>query len=681
MQLIMKPKYSYSATSCLIRSKSLKGRMKQKIRCIAIIFLFFFFVNCNRDTLLSPNGNIEVKTRTGDSIGFVISFKGETVLNLSSIDFTFKSAQPFGSDLKISEVRTRVIDESWEPILRTEKTVFNHCNEMIYTLIEKNEPYRKVHLTVRAYDDGVAYMIEFFGSGTDTSLIIKEENNVFNFRDDHYCWAADYGDYNSSFESEFIEYQLSEISDQMVIGLPVTVKINEGLYLALTEAMLVDYAGMYLKPAKVTSGFGLRSQLAPLPGQDEKGEKVRIKLPHKTPWRVIMIGETPGSLIESNIIVNLNEPCKLKDVSWINPGMCAWDHWWSGDVNAKTEVIKEYIDLAADMGWPYQLIDWQWYGVPRTSELFIKDSDDITKPSDSINMPEVLEYAKMKGVRCWLWLHWRDLNRHNMDTVFALYESWGIAGVKIDFMNRDDQEMVNWYREVIETAAKYHLMVNFHSSYKPTGIRRTFPNLLTREGVLGNEYNKESNRVTPEHMVTIPYTRMLAGPMDFTPGGFLNRSPMNFRYQPVPATVQGTRCNTLAQFVVYESPLTIACDHPKHYRNAQGIDFLKLIPTVWDQTKVISGSIGEFILIARKSGDNWFVAAMNNNIPRVLDADFTFLDEGDFQMISYADAADTDLYPERLVQSETNVNRNSFLKISMAVGGGFAAFLSPVKQQ
>lgn len=651
------------------------------IRCMAIIFLFFCCNSCIKDTLVSPNGDIEVKTKIGDNISLIISFRGENILNISPIDFSFTNAQQFCSDLKVTETRVGIINESWEPVLKTEQTILNRCDEIIYTLCEKNEPYRKVHLTIRVYDDGVAYRTEFFKSETDTILIIKEENNIFNFLANHTCWAADYSGYNSSYESEYIKYQLSEISDQMVIGLPLTVRINEGIYLALTEAMLVDYAGMYLKPVKVPSGFGLRSQLAPLPGKDKKGEKVRLNLPHNTPWRVIMIGDTPGSLIESNIIMNLNEPCRLMDLSWIKPGMCAWDHWWSGDVKANTEAIKEYIDLAAEMGWPYQLIDWLWYGVPRTSELYVKDSDDITKPKDSINMPEVLEYAKMKGVKCWLWLHWRDLNRHNMDTVFALYEAWGIAGVKIDFMNRDDQEMVNWYRKVIETAAKYHLMVNFHSSYKPTGIRRTFPNLLTREGVLGNEYNKESNRVTPEHMVTIPYTRMLAGPMDFTPGGFLNRSPINYKYQQVPATVQGTRCNTLAQFVVYESPLTIACDHPKHYRNAQGIDFLKLVPTVWDQTKVISGSIGEFILIARKSGDNWFVAAMNNIIPRELEMNFSFLDQREYQMITYADAADADIYPEKLIQTKKIVNRNSILKISMTVGGGYAAFLSPINQQ
>ena len=264
-----------------------------------------------------------------------------------------------------------------------------------------------------------------------------------------------------------------------------------------------------------------------------------------------------------------------------------------------------------------------------------------------------------------------------MDTVFALYKAWGIAGVKIDFMNRDDQEMVNWYEKVMKTAAKYHLMIIFHSSFKPTGTQRTYPNVLTTEGVLGNEYNKESARVTPEHMVTIPFTRMLAGPMDFTPGGFLNRSPVNFVFQSVPATVQGSRCNTLAQFVVYESPLTIACDHPEHYRNQPGIEFLKSFPTIWDRTVVLNGSIGEFITIARRSGDRWYLGAMNNSIPRELELKMSFLDDGNYQMISYADANEPPANPMDLIKSTDTINRNTTLSIYMNEGGGFAARMIP----
>ena len=656
-------------------------RMAKKITFHAAFFaLILCYYGCKGDQLTSPDGNINVKIHVEDSVYFSVFFRDELILRLSPLDFTFKDAQPLGKGLEIHELKQRVIHESWKPVLKKEETVIDHCSEAVYCLTEKMSPYRKVRLTARVYDDGFAYRTEFLKSGYDSVLIIMDEKDMFTFTADHHCWAADYSGYQSSQEGEFVKRNLSGITDPMVIGLPVTVKINDSTWVALTEAMLVDYPGMYLKRADTRSGYSLRSQLAPLPGQDENGEKARIALPHKTPWRVIMIGKTPGRLIESNIIVNLNEPCQWKDISWIRPGMCAWDHWWSGDVNATTEAIRDYIDLAAEMDWPYQLIDWQWYGVPRTSRLFKKDSDDITRAVDAIDLPGVLDYAKRKGVRCWLWLHWRDLNRHNIDTVFTLYKAWGIAGVKIDFMNRDDQEMVNWYEKVMKTAAKYQLMIIFHSSFKPTGTQRTYPHVLTTEGVLGNEYNKESARVTPEHMVTIPFTRMLAGPMDFTPGGFLNRLPVNFVFQPVPATVQGSRCNTLAQFVVYESPLTIACDHPEHYRNQPGTDFLKSFPTIWDRTVVLNGSIGEFITIARRSGDRWYLGAMNNSIPRELELKMSFLDDGNYQMMSYADFNEPPANPMDLIKSTDTINRNTTLRIFMNEGGGFAARIIPLPE-
>jgi alpha-glucosidase len=202
--------------------------------------------------------------------------------------------------------------------------------------------------------------------------------------------------------------------------------------------------------------------------------------------------------------------------------MCAWDHWWSGEVKMDNETLKKYIDLASEMGWPYQLIDWQWYG------LYNKPEANITQPAPHIDMPGILAYAKNKNVKCWVWLHSNDVTNSDWDKACEIYKSWGVAGVKIDFMDRDDQEMVNWYDRIVKTAAKYQLMVNFHGAYKPDGYRRTYPNLVTREGVLGNEWNKWSLLVTPEHMVTLPFTRMLAGPMDFTPGGFLNRTSDKF---------------------------------------------------------------------------------------------------------------------------------------------------------
>jgi alpha-glucosidase len=261
-----------------------------------------------------------------------------------------------------------------------------------------------------------------------------------------------------------------------------------------------------------------------------------------------------------------------------------------------------------------------------------------------------------------------------MDEAFALYESWGISGVKIDFMARDDQEMVNWYHKVVKKAAEHKLVVDFHGAYKPTGWSRTYPNLLTREGVLGNEYSKWSSRITPEHNVTLPYTRMLAGHMDYTPGGFLNATAESFR-NGAPAQVMTTRAHQLAMFVVYYSPYTVACDHPANYAGQPGIEFLKEVPTIWDDTKFISGEVGEYIVMARKKDDRWFLGGMNNSEQRDLNIHLDFLQEGKYKIHYFKDSPDSNVKPADISIGVDTVQGGQYFQVRMEKGGGFAAFI------
>jgi alpha-glucosidase len=333
-----------------------------------------------------------------------------------------------------------------------------------------------------------------------------------------------------------------------------------------------------------------------------------------------------------------------------------------------TETIRQYIDLAAAMGWKYQLIDWQWYG------QYNRPDADVTTVNPDVDMPEVLQYAEEKGVKCWLWLYWTDIDRQ-LEEAFALYEKWGVAGVKIDFMARDDQEMVNWYHKVVREAAEHHLMVNFHGAYKPTGMRRTLPNMMTREGVLGNEYNAWSTRITPDHDVTLPFTRMLAGQMDYTPGGFLNRGKGEFRAGH-PTQVMGTRCHTLAKFVVYNSPITTVCDHPDHYYGEPGVEFLKEVPAVWDETKVLNGEIGEYITMARRSGNKWFIGSMTNSYERTLKIPFDFLGNKNYVIHTFRDVNGD---PVSVNMETKKITGDDELTIHMQPGGGFAAYLVPAE--
>jgi alpha-glucosidase len=445
--------------------------------------------------------------------------------------------------------------------------------------------------------------------------------------------------------------------------------------MAITEADLTNWAGMYLRK-KGISGDGkdvsLVSDLSPLP--DGTG-KVRVVPGSASPWRVMMIGNTPGKLVESQLVNNLNDPCAIDDPSWILPGISAWDHWWSGEVKMDTRTIKEYIQLAADMGWEYMLIDWHWYGAP-----FITDGEwkadpeaDITTVNPSVDMPQIREFAAEKKVKLILWLLWDHVEKQ-MEEAFPLYEKWGIAGVKIDFMARDDQEMVNWYHKVVKKAAEHHLVVDFHGAYKPTGWSRTYPNLITREGVLGNEYSKWSFRITPEHNVTLPFTRMLAGAMDYTPGAFLNVTPENFR-TGVPATVMNTRAHQLAMFVVYFSPYTVACDHPGNYKKQPGIEFLKQVPTTWDDSRVLAGEVGKYIVMARRKGNRWYLGAMGDSNRREIQVDLDFLPSGTYRLHYFRDSEASDRQPELIETGDEQINAGQNLKINMASGGGFAGWI------
>ena len=395
---------------------------------------------------------------------------------------------------------------------------------------------------------------------------------------------------------------------------------------------------------------------------------MKAETPHHSSWRGLMIGRQPGRLIESEIIHNLSTPSKLADASWVKPGMMAWDHWWSGDTIMDTATIKSYIQLAADMGWEYQLIDWQWYGEPNKPEA------DITTVIDTLDMAEVRRFAQERGVRLWLWLHWTDVDRDDAyKKPFALYEEWGIAGVKIDFMDRDDQEMVNWYEKITAAAAEHKLMVNFHGAYKTSGFDRTYPNQVTREGILGNEYNKWSTRVTPEHKLTLPFTRFLAGPADFTPGGFVNRQPAQFQTNVKPTQVQGTRAGELALFVCYDSPVSCVCEHPDRIRNQPGADFLKLVPTVWDETRVLEGAIGQHLLMVRQAGDTWFLGAMTGREPRELAVKLDFLNVGRWRMQLWRDADDGGEYAEHVELQQRSVWAGDELMLKLAPGGGCVA--------
>jgi alpha-glucosidase len=616
----------------------------------------------------SPDNNIAVNISNAEKLTYSVTFKSQNIINQSPMGFEFKDEEPMTGNFLVTDQKTKSINETWIPVVKSKHAqVIDNYNELHLYLKEKSAPIRQMELIIRAYNDGAAFQYKLSRAAKIGDRQITKELTTFNIPGDPKAWIVEYGKYSTSNEAEFFEHPLSYLSEKSIAGMPLLMEYNAKCWVAITEAKIDNYAAFYIG----TNGTAnqLTTKLVPLPGEQEDGVKVRFSDEVYTPWRVIMTGETPGTLIESEIIQNLNDPCAIKDPSWIKPGMSAWDHWWSGEVKMEMPVIKQYIDLASEMGWPYMLVDWQWYGKFNSPEA------DITKWAPQINIPEIIEYARSKNVKILLWLYSSDVNRNAaFRNAFPLYHKWGVAGIKIDFMDRDDQHMVNWYHDIIKCAADNQLLVDFHGAYKPDGIIRTYPNMITREGVMGNEYYKFSDKMSPEHNVKLAFTRMLAGQMDYTPGGFKNVTKEQFKQQ-TPALVWNTRAAELSKFVIYESPLTVVCDHPDKILNQAGADFLKVVPTTWDDIRFLGGYPGEYVAIAKQSGDRWFLGVMNNSIERSVEINLNFLPAGNYTIEMWADTKKSDKEPTDLKKSERSVKSGDTIKVTMAKNGGFVGVL------
>ncbi len=642
--------------------------------------------------LKSPDGRIRIEIDpemlaqpSGRSLGYRVHFKDALLLSDSRLGVTLRGQAPFGTGLAVEKASTQTIDETWTAISGKRRVEHAKANELTLVLRETSPAKRAITYTFRAYDDGIAFRYEIPSQpGLEQFAIISEESE---FALPHNCtvFAADFGGFHTHQESEYPKTAISQLKFSHPYGSPLLIEHSSGRWAALSEAATKDWAVSAF--GRVSTGdYTLQTLLTPR--WDDPSVAVLSQTMRASPWRVVLIGDSPLRLIESSLVQNLNEPCALADTSWIKPGIAAWDRWWSGDYAPDTaikpgmsmEAMKYYIDFAAEMGWPYQLVDWTWYGEPFhpvKGDRGANPTADITRAIPGMDIPALVAYAQQKGVRLLLWIEWSQANRQ-MDEAFALYEKWGIAGVKIDFTAREDQEMVNFYHRTAAKAAAHHLMLDIHGAYRPDGLSRTYPNFMTREGVLGNEYNKWSARTTPTHCVTLPFTRGLLGEMDFTPGGWRQKSVEEFRHSDwsKPGTfVMGTRCFQLAMFVVYDSGFTVACDSPYSYRSSPaGLDFLKQVPTRWDDTQALAGEPGSHVAIARRNGDVWYVGAMSEGA-RTLQLPLSFLGAGEWNAELWTDGPDAAEYPDRLVRSSRVLKANATLSLELVKAGGAVVVL------
>jgi len=604
---------------------------------------------------------------------YQVKYKGTEMIKDSRLGLTFSDGA--FSDLKFQKAITRKGIEEYDLIVGKTSHVVDSYNEV--TILIRSAD-KQINLVVRAFNDGLAFRYDFVSSKSD-SLILTEERNEFNVAGDPLLKALYLPNYLSSHEGLYTTTSVSKTPDGTLMDMPVLFQFPNA-YMSITEAALLDYAGTYL----LKGNGSIRSALSPWPGQS--AIKVKMKAPHKSPWRVFLISDRIGTLIESNIITSLNAPSKIADTSWIKPGKTTFP-WWNGNVVPDTlnppgnnfVTQKYHIDFCARNGIEYHsVVEYglhQWYvddGIPFSPG----PNSDVTRAVPGLDMKEVCDYAHSKGVDVRVWVHWGALYP-KIDAAFAQFEKWGLSGMMIDFMDRDDQQMVNIQTEMLEKAAKHHLHIQFHGAYKPTGLHRTYPNELTREGTLNYEVDKwNPDGLSPEHDLDIVFSRMLAGATDYHLGGFRAVTKDKFRTQFTRPLVLGTRAHMMAMYVVLESYLGMVCDYPEAYEGQPGFEFVSTVPTIWDETKVLDAKVGEYVVIARRKRNQWFIGAINNSTARELSVPLKFIGDGSRDAVIYSDAPDITTDPNHISKEERTVDKSGMLKIKLAPGGGFACVLT-----
>lgn len=640
-------------------------------------------------TVESPDQRIrlEVVAREG-MLSYAVSRDGVMVISPSPLGLVTSEGSIDGNSMQAKGAERKTVDDVYRPVVGKASSVPDRYNQLELTFAGKGTS-TNLRLVARAYDEGVAFRYVLPQQKDAKDLSIISESTGFFFPADYRCWGFNPGRYENSHEGEFDPIQASAIRASHLFDAPLVCKTGTGqTTFAIAEADKRDYAGAYFS-GRGDGGLGLQLALSPHAEVDPNAgylkPAVHVSLAEKplvSPWRVVMMADTPGGLTASNLIATLGSPSALADTSWIKPGKAAWD-WWNGwavnipDAGVNTATYKAYIDHAASMGLEYILIDEGWY--EGSSET--PSPGNVTEPIAQMDMPAIIAYAREKGVGVWVWLQWKQLDQQ-MDEALALYESWGVKGIKVDFMDRNDQDMVGFYHKLMSKTAAHRLMVNLHGAYPPDGLTRTYPNYMTQEGVLGAEYNKWSTRVTATHNVTLPFTRMILGPIDYTPGGFRSLTPEQFAVQKRSTRpfVQTTRGQAVAMYVVYDSPLMMVADSPEAYKNADGswadgARFIGQVPTTWDETRVLEGDIGQYIVTARRKGRDWYIGAMTNETARVLDVPLTFTENGvTYRASILEDGEDIN----HLRSSEKQVTAKSRIKLSLAASGGSVVVLSPV---
>jgi alpha-glucosidase len=645
------------------------------LTCLFFAILFAGFISTSAASqssydLRSPDGRIEVRIRTVGQISYDLVLKGQAVLENSKISLDVEHKK-LGVQPKVIDSKQRSYDQVVEPVVRQKfAKIRDHYNEL---RLNMDGGYAVVF---RAYNEGMAYRFET--TLPQAQVKIYGEESAFNFTSDFVVYYPQEDSFFSHNERKYLPQHLHEIAPEFLATLPAVVDVTHGAKLAIAESDVDSYPGLWLHG---TGGTGLAASFPPYPLKEtltgdrdyrvtESADYIAVAAGTRSfPWRVIGFAEKDGDLLTNQIVYLLEKPSMVEDTSWIKPGKVAWDWWNFNNVygvdfkaGVNTATYKYFIDFAAKYGLSYIILDEGWYKL-----------GNVLQVVPEINMEELTAYAKQKNVGIILWVVWKTLD-DQLIPALDQFEKWGVKGIKVDFMQRSDQVLIDYYYKVSRECAKRKMLVDFHGDQKPASMTRTWPNLISTEGVRGMEWSKWSAETEPEHNVTLPFTRMFLGPMDYTPGAMRNATKLTFAPSFGQPMALGTRCHELAMYVVYESPLQMLSDSPSNYlREPEIMEFLGPVPSEWDDTKVLDARIADYVVVARRNGKAWYVGAINDWTARDLEIDLSFLPDGNFTMDAYQDGVNADRNASDYKKITMQVSRTTKVKLPLASGGGWAA--------
>ena len=628
----------------------------------------------------SPDARLQITLDTNSGLMLSATYDQLPVITPSPIRLTLSARRTLGADSATPEVTRTSHDATLTPVIKQKSaTIRDHYNQLTLSFAD-------YAVEVRAFDDGFGY--RFVGK-VNGEVQVTGEQAALNFPAGTRTLFPEEDSLMSHNERNYLDLELAEIDTTRFASLPVMMSLPGEVRVLFTEADLFDYPGMFV------SGTGSSALTPKFPAYPLKIEPADNGTSDRNvviteaadyvaktdgergfPWRVFIVSDDDRTFLSSNLVFLLSRELQLDDTDWIKPGTVAWDWYNANNITGvdfesgiNNDTYKYYIDFASRYGIDYVILDEGWS--VSTTNLF--------EPNPEIDVPELVAYGADRDVEIILWSLNEPLAK-DREALLDLYQSWGVKGVKIDFMQRNDQLMVNFYHETAKSAARRQLLVDYHGAFKPSGLRRAYPNVISYEGVKGNENNKWSADVTPRHNVTIPFIRMPAGPMDYTPGAMVNTQPRNHRISHFRPMGLGTRCHEIAKYVIYESALQMYCESPSRYlQEHESIEFMTSIPTVWDETRPLMAEVGEYVVMARRHGDTWYVGAMTNEDSRDFDLPLGFLGAGSYQATIMRDGANAHNHAEDYRREVQTVDASDRLDLHLAVNGGWAAILIPTE--